>query len=447
MTQKIVLNGSLGLNTNISGTMDFPAKPWLTYCDNVFIADDFRVERCLGKELITEDVAHSLTTFKNSLVFVKNGVLTSEIGTYVLPSNDKLSYCTVQNKLFFVSAKIAGYLSANGYTINPKGTNISLNTTKKYADDFPKGTFITYGYSRIFVVSDNIIFMSEPHNILLFNLFSGSIVNKTNVTMVAPMESGFWYSDSEAIYWVSQESDGILKRTQKTNYPAISGKPEEVSLTELPLENVSGIGYACLTATGLCILGPEGLILAEKALELKNSEGQDIKLENYVGILRNNKYYLSISSEVPFGLIWNLINFSVTQQSEYLANSFAQCNGAFSGLFSDGHYKLFLKHPRVESKFAFKFSTDTKAHVRNLHVYGEFYGAICVTVTSDENIKREYTAEPRLNFEKAHEFKIPISRENGIGTYWDIEVRNLSGRYFNVSQIVVTYVTNRRLIK
>jgi len=136
----------------------------------------------------------------------------------------------------------------------------------------------------------------------------------------------------------------------------------------------------------------------------------------------------------------NLNNFAVTQNNihEFKGLSFFQDN--WVGVGDTGLYTVFDSQLQetgtgIPAYFITAYNIGYNTRLRYLIIYGEFSGDIKVTVTSDNNVAKEYLVSPKLTDNKQHMYRVPIRRDNGRGSFWTIKVENVSGSDFSIDQI------------
>ena len=449
MKTKLTLNLSLGLNNNADPATFSPdraGRVYLSGCNNVVIGDTGRVERCLGQSIYERlPGAHSLYAIDGLYAYVFNGELRlSNNAIFPLVSAAKMSYAKVDDRVFFSNGTDMGFIRGGEILPMPSWEYHGPKTARNFSSAVP-GHLLCYTLGRLLIASGNTLWMSEAAQPYTFCLSDSRFQYNSKIRLLAKGNSGFWVSDSEGIYWVDYK-DGQWEQTIKAFYPALEGEPSYVNATEVQgLENLFGTACLCATVKGICLLGADGIFvnLTEKVLELRDSEGVLLPLVNFAGIVHRNRYYVSMGGRVKVGIILNLYNRAVTQHTLYQFTSVAAVENKVLGTYEDGIFTLFETWPRVNSSFTFYVNTDKLSRFRFLNIHGEFYDDIEVSVTCDEKTTWKYTGEVRNPGMLQHEFKLPIARDNGIGTYWKVEVKNINGRYFAVNRITADVIYRR----
>lgn len=449
---QIVFNGTSGLN-NVTDPAHLPVKEGvivpLTSCVNVSAGDTGRVNRLMGAVVTLPESGtgiHSLTEYKGSFIFVKNSkmYLTNQSGALTLlmalPSNSPVFYETVftgqEEVLFWVTPESTGRISGSSSLSWSKGDYVGPTTTRKLSEP-PKGHICHYALGRMWVATGNDLYCSEPNNPFLFNYFSGRFTFEADISFIAGFENGLWVGTKEGIYWIA--SDGIqFERKKVSTYGCPKGKPVEVALGEIPLQlSITGTGYIALTDEGFCLLTPGGYFfnLTAKDVTFKDMPAWS----SYAGIRYGQ--YIYTYADNGIGLVLNIRNLALTQQDCYPFNSFAFLNSDVYGASATGIYKL--SKTTVTASFTFWLNTQRTGRIRFLHLHGEFVGSLTVTVKNDDEKTLSYIATPRQLTNKQHEFKIPIRRDNGIGTYKEITIANNSGIDFSLDRVEITPITRR----
>ena len=142
------------------------------------------------------------------------------------------------------------------------------------------------------------------------------------------------------------------------------------------------------------------------------------------------------------GLIYNMRNNAVTQNSLYLFNGFGIIQDSVYGINSDGISTLFdsgLSAPGVGISAYFSFVRDFGMSLRFRYIYisGEFSGNMLLTLTGDDSPEKteEYTVVPKDTAMRQHTIRVPIRRSNGRAGWWKFRISNTDGSYFAVHRI------------
>ena len=448
MKERLLMNLALGMNTNADPSAlapDRTGKVWLSSSLNVVVGDTGRVERCLGKSIHqTVTSCHSMHSIPGGFCYVSDGTLKLSNNQFLaLTYSGRMSYAQVDDRVFYSNGADIGFIRDGEIIPLPAGTWTGPESTRKF-ETIPSGHLLCYALGRMFIAKDSSIWFSEPRNLYLYSPASNRFTYRSRIRMMAGLKNGLWVSDGEAIYWIAF-NDGNWQQTVKAAYPALEGEPAKINVAEMPMENLFGVGYLCPTVRGICLLGPDGVFvnLTEKVMELRYPDGIPLPLEYFDGIVNRNRYYCHLWGDVSIGLILNLANLAVTQQSVYAFKSVCQAENICYGAFADGIYTLFELWPRVDADFSFWFDAGRLCRFRYLHLHGEFSDDVQVVLTCDETTERTYTAEIRRTAGKQHEIKVPVARDNGIGTYWKVKIKNINGRYFAINRITADVIYRR----
>lgn len=441
-----VFNGTKGLN-NVSDPAHLPVgegqTPYLTSSLNIAVGDTGRVNRLKGASLSSispgENI-HSLTSYNGSLVYAQNNTLCTlsltgeEKQITSLSSSNPVYYHKLftgrNEKLFWITPQDKGRIGSVNNTWR-KADYYGPKTVRKF-DEPPKGSICEYLLGRFWIAVGNVLYKSEPSNPYLFNYASGYFSFESSITFVAGFENGFWVGTQGALYYIS--SDGInFERKKVISYGCPFGKPVKVDLSDMPLQlQTTGIGYIVLTHEGFGLTLPGGYFfnLTKKNVTFKNMPS----ITSYAAI--RSEQYIYAYANTGLGLVLNIRNLAVTQQNCYPFNSFAELDGEIYGANSNGIYRV--TETITDASLSFWVNLQRVSRVRFLYLNGEFAGSLKVAVESDQRIIRTYIAEPREVGLKQHSFKIPIRRDNGIGTYWKITVENVDGVDFSIDRVELT---------
>lgn len=446
-----VFNGTSGLN-NVSDPAHLPMQEGgivpLTSCLNVSVGDTGRVSKLAGAAPFkTLTAPHSLTEYSGSLIYAQDSKLYSvnlsgEVKILAsFPSNERVYYCEIndgkENVLFWITS--AGRGRVIGETVHAWdiGDYLGPETTRKLQEP-PNGHICEYNLGRMCIASGKQLFLSEPMNPYLFNLFENRFTFENRITFIAGLENGWWVGTRQNVYWIA--SDGIqFERKMTTSYGMPEGKPVMIDLNDLPLQiNVTGVGYIILTNEGFAVLLPGGYYynITSKAVTFKDMEVDWA----YYSAIKNNQYVYTYADN-GIGLCLNLRNFAVTQQDCYSFNSFASSGKNIYGATMTGIQQV-SRTPTV-ANFSFWVNMQRTSRIRFLHLHGEFAGSYTITITNDDEKEIAYIATPRQAGLKQHSFKIPIRRDNGIGTYKKVNIANIDGADFSLDRAEITPISRR----
>jgi len=390
---------------------------------------------------------HSLFSYNNLLYYVQNKKLYSRSvhGDTVLlaelTDDEKIYHCRLKTGsdeiVFFTSPTNSGIINLNSVLPWSKAENFGPDTTRKFSEP-PKGHICEYAIGRMWIAVNNNVFMSEPANPYLWDLFSGRFTFETQVTFIAGLENGVWVGTRDSVFWIA--SDGVtFERKMVTSYGVPEGKPILVDIDDLPLQlGITGVGYIALTNEGFSLLLPGGFYynLTAKSVTLTDySEAWS----RYTAI--KDSQYIYTYSDNGLGLCLNIRNLAVTQHNCYPFNSFTSLMGSIYGSNTDGIFKI--QRGNIAANATFWINMSRTERIRFLQFHGEFSGSLRVTVKCDDGTTRYYIATPRKLGLKQHEFKIAIRRDNGIGTYYAITVENINGSDFSLDRIEITPIQRR----
>lgn len=445
MTETILI-GSRGLNINADAAelkQDEYGAAFLTSCNNVFIGDTGRINRCFGYTSLFSGEVHSVMRVGQEIIFAGGENVYCLDGSSYQLVTDGMSGLPLRHTILHNGAKpfavfsdgLRIYTYVDGVVSElTKGTYVGVNAELEAALSAPPaGTLLCYGLGRLFVAFANNVFMSQPNQIKLFDLGKGRLTTENEVTLIAPVNKGLWLGTRDQIFYVT--TDGInFHRDVKAPYGAFKGTPVPVDAAQLPLQGIYGSGYIVPTARGFAFIGQEGIFvnLTEKVLELRYSTLSDIWMSPYTASMERNRIFFCGAG---YSLIMNIHNLAVTQAELYDMEGactrdsllyFGNSSGLFRTASSD-----------VEAEFTFQHNFETPVRLRSIELVGEFEGYMYLDATGDENITRTYQLEPIANMKQVSYTKV-LRRDNGKARHWKLRIYNgKAGKDFSIDTVRV----------
>lgn len=381
---------------------------------------------------------HSIAKHNNKLVYAKNRKLYTgitapqELASLIV--DDPVYYHALfdgeKTVTFWSNGTVRGRLVDSLNYPWKKGVNAEANTHRQQSGPM-SGHIVEYGLGRMAIAKGSSIFLSEPFNPYLYDLFANRLSFESEIRFIAFVDRGFWVGDSNSIYWIRSDGNNF-ERVKKATFPALKQKPVAIDLNETSLDlPLYGAGYVVLTQEGFCLLGDNGfyLLFGNDKVEFREPSGKFYNWQSCGSIRMKNRVYFYANNGI--GLTLNLRNFAITQHDVYPFQSFVELQGDVYGINAGGIYKIALKNKTA--MFAFQSNFPAMARLRYLYIDGEFSSELNIKITGDERNTEIYTVKPRNENLKQHSFKLPVRRRNGINNHWTIEVS--CGSDFSVDNI------------
>ena len=443
MTQSL-LHGSYGLNTNAdpaSLLVSDDGKAFLLSCDNVFIGDTGRINRCYGSVLIYSGNVHTVIKQGARLFFISGATLYELIGARgVQPvatlSGNKYYHATINNGqdyVTFLTDGVSNSILSRGVLRDwNAGSYFGVDTVRAGSlSAAPPGTLLSYGLGRMWVANEQQVFMSEPNNPYLYHLGHGRITAEEEITCLAFVKNGFWLGTTAAIYYV--QSDGVkFIRAEKAPYGCFKGTPPKVDAAQLPLQGIYGEGYIIPTQMGFAFVGQDGIFvnLTEKTFELRRSDLTEIAMTPYTATIERNRLVFCGGG---YSLMMNLYNLAVTETTLYDMTDCAVHRSILHYGNSGGLYATALAD--ITAEFTFQVNFPEPCRLRSIGITGEFEGQLYLDATVNETNTKTYQLNPIDGLKQTALSKV-LRRDNGKGQHWKLRFYNgTSAKDFSIDTV------------
>ncbi len=237
-----ILRGSSGLNNVVdparlkfsptTGTSELKAAV------NVEIDETGRINRRKGSELLTELAgAHSLFEYSNDCFVAADGNLYRVNSDYTLlglrsgmTKTAKLSYAGVGDKVFYVNGYEIGVINLFDVSFPWTTSTYSGDLDSREYYDPPTGQLVMATLGRIYIAEGDVIWYSEPFAYSLFRKARSFYQMKSRVTMMTPVDGGFFVGTQEGTYFINTTHD----IRQVTNGRAVLGSNEVLPQGAIP---------------------------------------------------------------------------------------------------------------------------------------------------------------------------------------------------------------------
>lgn|GEM_PF-5355449 len=441
-----VFHGTHGLNTNA----DPAALPvaenrqvYLISCNNVFVGDTGRVNRCIGAERLWSGAVHSVFNHGARLRFGSGNEMFEVAGPNTisklcdLDSANPLAHTTIHD-----GSKNVSFLSDGAGSWRMAGTTVTRHEKGVYhgPDSLaaksltgpPAGSLLAYGLGRLWVARGNHLFMSQPNNPYLFNLGAGRLSCEDEITCLAFVKNGFWLGTAREIFYV--QSDGLrFDRILKAPYGAFKGVPPACAAEMTPLQGASGSGFIIPTQRGFVFAGQDGIFanLTERVFEIRRSDLSEIAMTPYTAAIDRNRLHFCGAG---YSLIMNLHTAAVTQATMLDMTACAVHGSRLYWGNADGLYST--AQSSVDAEFTVQANFPGVCRLRSLEITGEFAGTMALDMTSDEATTRTYSFIPKGG-NKQTAMRCPARRDNGKGRHWRFRFYNKNGCDFSIDQVRV----------
>jgi len=303
MTESIILKGTLGLN-NIIDPLRHSYNPetgvgFLAEGQNIDIDDSGMLFRRAGQVQLSAVSSHSLFCDTGDCFVVQDR--TSDAALYKvgtdyslsgirsgLMKGSKVSYWQEGVKTYYSSAYQNGVIEAGISSAWPTNTHVGVDTTRHFATA-PLGIHIGVFRGRMWIVVDNVIWVSEPYAYGKFDMARCFFQFGSRVLMNKPVQGGVWIS--------TEEYTGFIRNAEKFTDMSFERK------TEIPAHEYSAnIELIDLSNTSLKIPGLSAIWSSNDGLTIGTEDGQ------LIVATKDNLLYPSGSSGSMVNNNFNIIN-------------------------------------------------------------------------------------------------------------------------------------------
>lgn len=216
--------------------------------NNIDIDNKGGIHRREGRTLLDNTVPyHSLKSFGDFGIGVKNSLLNKittlngVISFFPYPNSptitDRVSYCKVNNDIYFTDNTVIGYIKEEVCYTLPAVDNGLTGYSQEYIDDIlasrvnmPPGHIITYFNGRIYVAQENILYFSDPMAFHRCFLEQNFIMFPEFITMVAPTVDGIWIS-ADKTYFINGGEPAEFQLIEKAQEKVLFGSNQQIPET------------------------------------------------------------------------------------------------------------------------------------------------------------------------------------------------------------------------
>ena len=290
----------LGLN-NKNDPSDLILDPEEGLCELAIAVDvdiersGKRISRRKGYTRVFTGRWHSLYPFGDNCLGVADGNLVAlhkdKSYTFIRAVDPvaKVSYVTVGNRVYFANGIDKGYIFETENFPWEVNEYVGPSTDKKLVGP-PIGSLIEIYNGFMFVVIDNFVFYSMPHNYHSYCL-QDYLAFPSRVKMVRAVKDGLYISDSTKTYYLNGYDPREFFQTVVSDYPAVAGTDKVVDGRELGGGEILHRVIMWTSKEGICLGGPDGLFLnlTKDKLVLPDSQSG-------AGICIDGKYVCTLKS-------------------------------------------------------------------------------------------------------------------------------------------------------
>lgn len=272
---------------------------------NCSIRPDYTIERRKGYELVTSadfrDIWASgdvmLAVKDNNLVRVTDYAATVQYETlWYGVGGRKFAYADTGNGIYLTEGTVLKVFRSGSLSDVP-------GTTEDFKIKTPAGSILEYHKGRLYVVVDNLIYITDVANCDVVDMRTGIKPMPSDVRMVKSLKTGLWVSDSHKTYFfrdIQAVADvpfdmKMFAHSMVFDYPAVKGTGRKVTniLTQLQKYDEA---IMWTSEQGVCI-GGDGVAenLTESRWNLTSvMEGVDIYsktggLHQYITMLKTRR--------------------------------------------------------------------------------------------------------------------------------------------------------------
>lgn len=240
---------------------------------NVDIDDTGRISRRPGQTLLSSVVSHSVFCDKGDCFVAQDresDAALYQVGTDFsltgirsgLTKGARVSFCQVGAKTYYANGFQNGVITEGISAAWPTSEHVGAETVRQFYSA-PVGTHLAHFAGRMWVVEDNVIWVSEPYAYGKFDKARRFFQFGSAVRMIKPVKGGVWVSDSEKTGFIAAaEKFEAQEWLKKSPFPAHEWS-ENIELVSLP--DVPGLSAVWSSDEGLCIGTEDGqLIVATK---------------------------------------------------------------------------------------------------------------------------------------------------------------------------------------
>lgn len=300
-----IYKGSTGLNDLVNPVrQSFNPENGITEleeCVNMDVDDTGRVYMRNGYSLLQSGVYHSLYCAGGDCFVVSDRTSDSaiwQVGTDYsltgirssLTKSARISFWTEGAKTYYVNGAQSGVIESAASSAWPVQTHVGATTTRAFQALPSIATHIAVHKGRMWVVSQDVVYVSEPYAFGKFDMARRFYQFGTNVLMVKPVENGVWVSDLKRTGFIQDgEKFDDAKFIPKLEEPAHEWS-ENIELVDLSQSRfqIPGLCAVWSCDSGLCIGSGNGdLIIATEDKLAYNSGSMGATLVNKWNVINS----------------------------------------------------------------------------------------------------------------------------------------------------------------
>jgi hypothetical protein len=274
MVKPITLfEGSMGLNTVLdperlsTGTRDLPNHVEFAEAVNVSIDDRGLVSLRNGNELKRSGSYHSLFCDGGDCFVVEDRTNDAAIhrvnADYTLTGvrsgltkGARMSFGQSVDDTFYSNGFQLGYIRSAVSNAWAVGAYNGPDVDMQFESTIPIGNHISFprGGSCMIAEGSSLWLNHAPYQYGLFNKRSGYIGFRSPITMLCPVETGFFASDSSQTWFFQRTGWNLYKQNLVEDAPAIewSLAHDKIQLKDIGFES-DGFGRIWASALGICL--------------------------------------------------------------------------------------------------------------------------------------------------------------------------------------------------
>jgi hypothetical protein len=266
---------------------------------NVNVGDTGDISVRPGQEIVSAGTFHSLFCDNGDCFVIQDRTSDAalyKIGTDLsltgvrsgLMKGARISYWQDGDKTYYSSAHQNGFIEGGISYPWPANPHTGVETVRAFFPA-PLGKHICIFQGRMWIASENVIWISEPFAYGKFDMARRFFQFQSNVTMVKPVQAGVWVStETETMFVRAADKFDDIKLEQKSAYPAH--------------EYSECVGLLDLSKTDLQIPGQSAIWSSDDGLIVGSSDG------SLVVITRNKLVYPKGTQGATVANCFNIIN-------------------------------------------------------------------------------------------------------------------------------------------
>ena len=156
------------------------------------------------------------------------GLFLQKVGgsVYQLDIKGKLTlYCSsiVTGKVYYCNGREIGIVTGGVSTAWSKASVVfNIKDTTKVISGPPVGSLLEYFNGRMYVVQQNVVWVSEQYDVNAFDLAKGLIQFESGITMVQGVTDGLWVGTRNRVVFLRGSHPGDFKYEVKGMFGIVS---------------------------------------------------------------------------------------------------------------------------------------------------------------------------------------------------------------------------------